>query len=122
MRRIKTIQIQDRGEVTVREVSPAGVYRALSGEDRFAQFRALIDDSVTPGWDDLQNWWMSEIEQVLAAWLEVNEAFFGVARALKVDDLALALVKTFKERLPELYARSLNGATPTLGTTAGASS
>ena len=119
MRHIKTIQIDGRGEVTVREVSPAGLYRAFAGENRPEQLRLLIDDSITPGWNELQDWWMSEVEQVLNAWLEVNSAFFGVARALRVDDVVSAMMTTFKQRLPELYAASLNGAISTLGTTAG---
>ena len=94
MRRIKTIQVDGRGEVTVREVSVKAVYQALSTDkDRLEQLKALVDDAVTPGFDEIIDWWMSEVEQVLAAFLEINSAFFGIARTLKVDGLVADLVE-----------------------------
>ena len=123
MRRIKTIQVDGRGEVTVREVSVKAVYQALSTDkDRLEQLKALVDDAVTPGFDEIIDWWMSEVEQVLAAFLEINSAFFGIARTLKVDGLVADLVEKLKKQLPELFARSLSAGISMHGNTGGRSS
>jgi hypothetical protein len=122
MRKTKLFTIEGRGEVIVREVSPMAVYRAWSADERLTEIEALLDECVTPGGSELREWYASEIEQVMAAFLEVNGSFFGIARQLKIDGLAQQIMAVVAKSLPAAFADSLATAMPTPGTTAGLSS
>jgi len=122
MRKTKLITIEGRGEVIVREVSPMAVYRAWSADERLTEIEALLDECATPGGSELREWYASEIEQVMTAFLEVNGSFFGIARQLKIDGLAQQFMAVVAKSLPAVFADSLDTAMPTPGTTAGLSS
>lgn len=103
MRRSKIITIDGRGEVVVKELSAWGVYTAWVADDRLAELRALIDDAVQPGFDVIKNWYPSEQEEVLNAAFEVNRAFFGMARTLRVDGLLEGIVTQLVDNLPPAF-------------------
>jgi len=121
MRKVKVIQVEGRGEVTVKEVSPFAVYRAWSAEDRLEQLSALLEDSLQPSLEEVKTWYASEIEQVVDAWLKVNASFFGIAAMLKVDGVLREIVAAVTSSLPNAFAASLKQAIPELGTTDGPS-
>ncbi len=104
MRGSKVINIEGRGEVTVKEVSAWGVHTAWRAEDRLAELKTLIDDAVQPGFDVIKTWYPSEQEAVLSALLEVNKAFFGMARTLRVDGLLEGIVTQLASSLPDVFA------------------
>jgi len=123
-RRIKVINVDGRGEVTVKEVSPLGVWKASQGEGSWLElFKTMADDAVSPPVGEIVTWYPSEIEQVVDAFLAINSSFFVIARKLKVDGLLENLVAEMATGLQLLYADSSKAAmAQLLGTTAGASS
>lgn len=121
-RKSKIITISGRGEVTVKEVSPWAVYQAWGEKDRMTAVMLLADDALTPSVDEVRSWYSSEIEQVVAAFMEVNSSFFGIARQLKMDGLLAELIKTLSGSLPAVFADSFRLAMQAHGTTAGLSS
>jgi hypothetical protein len=121
MRNSKIIQIEGRGEVTVKELSVKGLYLAYQSDNKVQQLQSMVDDAVTPGFSELQNWYPSELEQVVDAFLAVNESFFAIARKLKVDGLIVELVKSLLDNLPPLFATLFNQGIATHGTTGGQS-
>lgn len=122
MRKSKIITIDGRGEVTVKEVSPWAVYQAWGSDDRLQALEALAADALDPGPEVIRGWYASEIEAVIAAFLEVNQAFFGIARQLKLDGLLDEVIKSLSTGLPAAFAGSFQEAMRTPGITAGHSS
>ena len=123
MRKIKVVQVEGRGEVTVKEVSPWGLYQAWNaGADKAGELLALLNDAVHPGFDEVRTWYPSELEQVVAGFLEVNEAFFGIAARLQLDGALREMLAALTNSLPAAFAASLKQAMATPGTTAGLSS
>jgi hypothetical protein len=86
------------------------------------QLQSLIDEAISPGFSELRTWYPSEQEQVIDAFLAVNDSFFAIARKLKVDGLLMELAKNLRSSLPPLFADCFKQATETLGTTDGRSS
>lgn len=119
MRRVKIIQVEGRGEVTVKEVSGKALYNAWGAEDRLTELKALFADAVQPGFEEISAWYPSEIDQVVAAWMEVNDSFFSIAARLKVDGVLRQLLDTVASGLAAAFASSYDAATSTPGTTAG---
>ncbi len=122
MRKLKTVEIEGRGEVTLREVSPKGVYQAWGSEDQADRIKALIEDSVSIPWEELSEWYPSEIEALLDVFLEVNSSFLGIARKLGVSETVKEILKKLREKLPELFASSLQEDIEMRGNTDGAPS
>ncbi len=122
MRKSKIIEIEGRGEITVKELSPGGIYKAYQAEDKTAELLALLSDAVSVDMQEFSGWYASEIEQVVDALLEVNKAFFGIARKLKVDGLMTEMAAAVKESLPMLFAEQFGQVMDGYGNTAGSSS
>lgn len=121
MRKVKIITIEGRGEVTVKEVSPLAVYRAWDEKARLKALEELVSDAVTPPVSEIKGWYASEIEDVIKAFMEVNNSFFGIARTLKMDGLLDELIKSVSGTLPSAFADSFRQAMSTPGTMAGPS-
>jgi hypothetical protein len=119
MRKVKVVNVEGRGEVTVKEVSPYAVYQAWGETDRMAALQQLLDDALSPSFAQVKTWYSSEIEQVVAAFMEVNDSFFGIARQLKADGLLAELVETISKNLPSAFASSFNQAMQTPGAMGG---
>ena len=122
MRKVKIITIADRGEVTLKEVSPMAVYTAWSETDRLKAMEALVSDAVSPPVAEIKTWYASEIEEVLRAFLEVNNSFFGIARQLRMERLLDEMIKAVSGTLPSAFADSFNRAMSMPGDMAGLSS
>jgi len=122
MRRSKIIEVEGRGEVTVKEVSPLVVYEAWQAEDRVTAMKRLADECIQPGFDDIRGWYASEIQQVVDAFFEANSAFFALARTLKVDGLLEKMVETVADSLPVAFADSFRAVMSMPGITDGSSS
>lgn len=119
MRQSKIITIEGRGEVTVKEVTPLAVYEAWSAENRLEELEKLLDDALEPGFGVIKGWYASEQEQVLTAFLDVNAAFFGMARALRVDGPLIETLKRIGNSLPDAFVASFRQAIGTFGESAG---
>lgn len=119
MRKVKVIKIDGRGEVTVKEVSPYAVYQAWGEGDRTGALVRLLDDALSPSFNEVKTWYSSEIEQVVSAFLEINDSFFGIARMLKADGLLNELLGSISRHLPSAFVSSFSQAMQTLGTTDG---
>lgn len=122
MRLSKVVHIEGRGEVTVKEISPAGVYRAYKSDDKVESFLDLVDDAVSPAAREIMEWYPSEIDQVLQAIFEVNASFFELARRMKLDGLMTTMMQSLQETLPPVFASSFKQAMQASGVTAGVSS
>ena len=122
MRLSRVVHIDGRGEVTVKEISPAGVYRAYKMENKVESFLELIDDAVSPSAREIMEWYPSEIDQVLQALFEVNQSFFDLARRMKLDGLMTTMMQSLQETLPPVFAGSFRQAMQASGVTAGVSS
>lgn len=121
MRKVKIITIEGRGEVTVKEVSPLAVYQAWNADNKLEGIKELLADAVQPAFDEIKGWYPSEIDQVLAAWLEVNEAFFGIAAKLQLNGALRETVAALTSSLSAAFAASLKQAMEMPGTTDGPS-
>lgn len=121
MRKVKVIQIEDRGEITVKEISPYGLYQAYQMKDKsLEQLQALVNDAISPGFAEIKTWYPSEQQLIIDAVLAVNDSFFAIARKLKVDGLITEMAKTLQNSLPPLYAELFKkGMEEKLGTTVG---
>ena len=119
MRQSKVITIEGRGEVTVKEISPLAVYESLNAENRLEEMVKLLDEAVEPGFETIKGWYASEQEQVLKGVLDVNAAFFGIARTLKLDGMLGEILKQIGENLPAVFAASYRQAIGTSGITDG---
>jgi len=122
MRKSKIIDIDGVGEVTVKEVSPYALYQAINGKDKVGELRAIAVDCVAmPSGKQLEKLWPSEVEQVVDAFMEVNESFLALAGKLGIKNMLIDMMMTVVETLPQLFADSYKQVMESLpGTTAGA--
>ena len=119
MRKSKIINIEGRGEVTIKEVSPYAVYSAWASSDRIKSLEAMAADALSPDLAEIKTWYASEIEAVIAGFMEVNNSFFAIARSLQMDGLLGEVTKTLSQNLPVVFADSFRKAMQTPGTTDG---
>lgn len=124
MRKSLIITVKDVGEVTVKEVSPFALYRALNSADKAGEMISLLTDCVDlPEGKRLQDLWPSEIEQIVESFVEVNSAFLGIADKLGLKGMLVGLSAMVTQNLPTLFAESYRQVMESaLGTTAGAAS
>jgi hypothetical protein len=124
VRKVKIITVEGRGEVTVKEVSPLGVWNASQGKGTWLEtLKTMADDAVSPAVTEIATWYPSEIEQVVEAFMEVNSSFFVIARRLKVDGLFEELSRDLASNFQLLFADSSRAAmVQLLGTMDGPSS
>ncbi|BDD85926.1 hypothetical protein [Desulfofustis limnaeus] len=124
MRKSLIITVKEVGEVTVKEVSPFALYRALNATDKAGEMISLISDCVSlPDGKQLQDLWPSEIEQIVDAFVEVNSAFLGIADKLGLRGMLVGLSAIVTQNLPKLFAESYRQVMESMpGTTAGAAS
>ena len=79
MRQSQIVNIEGLGEVTVKEVSPHAIYKAWGATNRVEQLVTLINGCVDVPKGRLEDLYASELEEILASFMEVNKAFFGIA-------------------------------------------
>jgi len=109
MRNAKVITIEGRGEVTVKEISPLGVYQALkSAAGPVDDLLTLLDDAIEPPPREIAAWYPSEIKQVVTAVLAVNADFFVTARLLRLDGLLNEGERLLREVLPKRFAAAFS--------------
>lgn len=126
MRKSKILTLEGRGEITVKEVTPRSVLNALQSGDAAGEFRALFADAVDYQ-GDLLELYPSELDQIVAAFLEVNAAFFAIAERLRLNgvigDILGMFMAQMRKTLPEAFAASYGTAMArSSSTAAGASS
>ncbi len=122
-RKVKSIPIEGRGEVTVKEVTPWAVYTAFNSEDKKAEIVTLLADAIDRPWDEIKTWYPSEQEVLLDGFMEVNKSFLSMASKLKVEKLLGTIVTQTLNDLPDVFASLFKQAMEKQrGATAGASS
>lgn len=122
MRQSQIVNIEGLGEVTVKEVSPHAIYKAWGATNRVEQLVTLISGCVDVPKGRLEDLYASELEEILASFMEVNKAFFGIAGQLGLAEPLRAMLGEFSKILPELFASSLKEGITMHGTTAGIAS
>lgn len=136
MRKSKIIPLEVAGkkEVTVKEVSPYAVYKALLAEDKVEGIMALAENCIDLSRQQLQELYSSEIEELTDAFLEVNSSFLAVADKLGIKETLSQAVGKVLSNMPTIVDELLKNYPPVFaslfkeamakmpGTTAGASS
>lgn len=124
MRKVKVITVEGRGEVTVKEVAPIGVWSSENSQGSWLdRLKALVDDAVSPPIAEIVTWYPSEQEEVLDAFLDINRSFFSMARKLKVEGLLNRAVEEMANNFQLLFVDlSKAGMVQLLGTMDGPSS
>lgn len=103
-RKLKAINVEGRGEVIVKEVSPLGAWNSENNKGSWLErLKALIEDAVTPSIAEIATWYPSEQEEVLDAFLEINSSFFSMARKLKVDGLLNNAIEAMTNNFQTLF-------------------
>jgi hypothetical protein len=105
-RRTKTIPIDGRGEVTVKEVAPYTVYLAMTAENKVDEILAIAKDCINMDPEKQKGLYASEIEPIVDAFLEVNTSFLAIAEKLFVKDIAINALKEISKVLPRLFVDS----------------
>lgn len=122
-RRVKVITIEGLGEVTVKEVSPRGVYKAMDAGNKMAEVLTLAEDCLSLTREQLTGLYASEIEQILDAVMEVNGSFLSIAGKLGVRNVLEEMLNEIGKTLPAAFADSYRQVMAKLpGTMAGAAS
>ncbi|EKD36001.1 MAG: hypothetical protein ACD_75C01687G0002 [uncultured bacterium] len=110
MRKAKIINIEGVGEVTVKEVSPFAVYKAMSAQNKVDELMTLAVECVDLPKEKLQKLYLSEIEQLVDAFVEVNGSFLAIAGKLGLEATMTAIIKAILAELstilPEMFAGS----------------
>jgi len=110
MRKSKIINIDGIGEVTVKEVSPLAVIRAMSAENKLEELLAFAVDCTSLPKEKLVALYPSEIEQLVEAFLEVNNSFLAIMGKLKLEATIkasmIAILGELSKILPEMFAGS----------------
>lgn len=120
MRKSKIITIDGVGEVTIKETSPYAVYHALSAKNKVEEFELLAAECITlPKGKELKKLYGSEIEQVVDAFVQVNDSFLTVPAKLGLKPMLQGMVGEISKTLPGLFADAFRQAIPMPGITAG---
>ena len=106
MRKSKIVNIEGLGEVTVKEITPLAVYVAMTSPNKVEEITSLFVDCLDLPKEKIAKLYLSEIEQLIEAFLEVNNAFFVIVGKLGLEPLLGALVAELKTILPPLFADS----------------
>lgn len=114
MRMKKVVDVPGRGEVVVREVTMKTLVLLEDGKLTLDTLRILVDDTITPGWTKLIEWYPSEIEVVVNAFVEVNGGFLSIARTLKAEELLANIVE--QQMKLALYRLSLGSSSAAIAT------
>lgn len=119
MRQVKIVNVEGRGEVTVKEISVMAVIAAWQAGDRLAELRAVLSDALEPDLEVVSTWYPSEIDQVLEALMEVNRAFFRSAARLGLDAPLREIWNSAVNELSGLFSALFRQAISASGNTAG---
>lgn len=123
MRKSKIINIEGPGEVTVKEVSPYAVYQALAKENKTEEIQALVLDCISLDKEKLQKLYPSEIEELVDAFLEVNNSFLAIAGKLGIKGTLTGIRDEIGKTLPQMFVDSYKTVMAKLpGSMAGAAS
>jgi len=106
MRKSQIITIAGLGEVTVKEVSPLAVYRALSAKNKVEEITGLAVDCLSLSREQLEKLYPSEIEQIIEAVVEVNSAFLTIADRFGLKEPLSAMAREMIENLSRLFVGS----------------
>ncbi len=110
------LQVAGKNEVTIKEVSPYGVYQALQAEDKISAITALVEDSIDLTRDELKGLYGSEIEQLVDGFMEVNKSFLVVIDKLGLKQTMVELSNKALNSVPLLAAEMLNNLQPVFST------
>lgn len=114
MRKSKVIPLEVAGkkEVTVKEVSPYAMYKALLAEDKIGEIFALAENCIDLSREELQGLYPSEIEQLTDAFMEVNSSFLAVADKLGLKDTLMLTANKALSTLPAIADGVLTNCPP----------
>lgn len=118
MRKSKVIPLEIAGkrEVTVKEVSPYAMYKALLAEDKIGEIFALAENCIDLSREQLQELYPSEIEQLTDAFLEVNSSFLAVADKLGIKDALMLTANKALNTMPAIADEMLKNCPPVFST------
>jgi hypothetical protein len=118
MRKVKVLPLEVAGkkEVTIKEVSPYGVYKAMLAEDKMGELTALALDCIDLSPEQLQGLYASEIEQLVDGAMEVNSSFLGIADKLGLKRTLTELAGKALNSLPQLGEEVLKNLPPAFAT------
>ncbi len=106
MRKSKIVEIEGLGEVTVKEVSPYALYRALNADNKLEEVFAIAEDCTSLSRDKLKKLYPSEINDLVSAFMEVNTAFLAIADRLGIKNTIKEIASGMLKNLPPLFADS----------------
>ncbi len=89
MRKSKIINLDPVGEVTVKEVSPMALYKAMTQDNRVESLLALTEECTGLDKDALGSLYASDWEHLIKAAKEVNSSFLAIAGHLGIKDLSM---------------------------------
>lgn len=118
MRKSKVIPLKIGGkkEVTVKEVSPYAMYKALLAEDTVGELMAVAENCIDLSRGELQGLYPSEIEELTDAFLEVNSSFLAVADKLGIKDALMLTANKALNTLPAIADGMLKNCPPVFAT------
>lgn len=99
MRKAKIVNIDGLGEVTVKEISPFAIYKALSAENKVQEISTLFLESVSLSKEKMQGLYASEIEQLVDAYIEVNSSFLAITGKLKLEAVIVTMMTEVLNKL-----------------------
>ncbi len=123
----KIVKIEGLGEITVKEVSPFAAYSALNAKNKIEHLLSMAENCVSLERKQLKELYPSEIEQLLAAFFEVNKSFLAIAERFGIKEHIVKTVAAMSSEMSKsfqpLFAASFKTVMDQeLGTTDGASS
>ncbi len=104
MRKSKIINIEGVGEITVKEASPFAVYKAGTAKNRVEAIKALALECIDLSEEKMENLYASEVEQLIDAFMEVNNSFLAIADKLGLKPTLIAIVVEISKILPPVFA------------------
>lgn len=122
MRKAKIVTIDGLGEVTVKEISPFAVYKAMSADKKGPELLALALDCISLPQEKVEKLYPSELEQLVDAFVEVNSSFLAIAGKVGLKQTITSMVAELSKTLPQVFADSYKLAMAMPGITAGTAS